>query len=153
MLIFTSKLQLKCCCTVLAGLYMNGCVIVTIGLPGIAMGKPCFSTIYQLLCQFLCHLLSQCLKKPVFLPERKFTALIPAKPSFCRFADITAAGGTGTNDFAFRLHQHIGSFYSLVGFNKSADHAADFAHKGIAVILAVFYFQQFSSQSAVMDGD
>ena len=107
------------------------------------MGKPCFSLIYQLLCQFLCHLLSQCLKEPVFLPERKFTALIPAKPSLCRFADITAAGGTGTNDLAFRLHQHIGTFYSLVGFNKSADHAADFAHKGIAVILAVFYFQQF----------
>ena len=45
--------------------------------------------------------------------------------------------------FAFRLHQHISTFYSLVGFNKSADHAADFSHKGIAVILAVFYFQQF----------
>ena len=28
--------------------------------------------------------------------------------------------------------------HSLVGFYKSADHAADFSHKGIAVILAVF---------------
>lgn len=108
------------------------------------MGKPCFSLIYQLLCQFLRHLLAQCLKKSIILPERKFTTLIPAKPSLCRFADITAAGRAGTNDFAFRLlHQHIGSFYSLVGFNKSVDHAADFVHKDITVILAVFYFQQF----------
>ncbi len=85
--------SLNACCTVLAGLYTNGCVIVTSRLPGIAMGKPCFSLIYQLLCQFLCHLFSQCLKEPVFLPERKSTVLIPAKPSLCRFADITAAGG------------------------------------------------------------
>ena len=107
------------------------------------MDKPCFSLIYQLLCQFLCHLLSQCLKEPVFLPECKFTVLIPAKPSLCRFTNITAAGGAGTNDFAFRLHQDIGTFHSLVGFYKSANHAADFSHKGITVILAVFYFQQF----------
>ena len=79
---------------------MNGCVIVTIGLLGIAMGKPCFSLIYQLLCQFLCHLLSQCLKESVFLPECKFTVLIPAKPTLGRFTDITAAGGTGANDLA-----------------------------------------------------
>ena len=107
------------------------------------MGKPCFPLIYQLLCQFLRHLLSQCLKEPVFFPERKFTALIPAKPSFCSFADIAAAVGTGANGLALRLHQHIGTFHSLVGFNKSADHAADFTHKGIAVILTMFYFQQF----------
>ena len=107
------------------------------------MSKPCFPLIYQLLCQFLRHLLSQCLKEPVFLPERKFTAPIPAKPSLCRFTDITAAGRAGTNDFPFRLHQHISTFYSLVGFYKSADHAADFSHKGIAVVLAMFYFQQF----------
>ena len=107
------------------------------------MGKPCFSLIYQLLCQLLRHLLSQCLKKSVFLPERKFAALIPAKPSLSRFADITAAGRAGTNNLTLRLHQHIGTFYSLVGFYKSADHTADFSHKGIAVILAVFYFQQF----------
>jgi len=107
------------------------------------MGKPCFSLIYQLLCQFLCHLFSQCLKEPVFLPECKFTVLIPAKPTLCRFTDIAAAGGTGANDLALRLYQNISPFYSLVGFNKSADHAADFTHKGIAVILAVFHFQQF----------
>ena len=107
------------------------------------MGKPCFSLIYQLLCQLLRHLLSQCLKEPVFLPECKFAALIPAKPSPCRFTDITAAGGTGANDLVLWLHQHIGTFHSLVGFDKSAHHVADFAHKGITVILAVFYFQQF----------
>ena len=54
----------------------------------------------MLLCQLLRHLLSQCLKKSVFLPERKFAALIPAKPSLSRFADITAADRAGTNNFA-----------------------------------------------------
>ncbi len=33
--------------------------------------------------------------------------------------------------------------FTARSFYKSADHAADFTHKGIAVILAVFYFQQF----------
>lgn len=153
MLIFTSKLQLKCCCTVLASLYMNGCVIVTSRLLGIAVGKPCFSLIYQLLCQFLCHLLSQCLKEPVFLPERKFTALIPAKPPLCRFADITAAGGAGTNDFAFRLHQNIGTFHSLVGFTSPLTMLLISPIKASLSYSPCSIFSSFSSQSAVMDGD
>ena len=103
------------------------------------MGKPCFALINQLLCQFLCHLLAQCLKKSIILPERKFIALIPAKPSLCRFADITAAGRAGTNDFAFQLHQHIGGKLPLIGVGNlyTASQAAEALATGWAEFIAL----------------